>query len=215
MKRPGVAILVLLAALASWTSAASVDWPAWRGPHGDGQSDEASAPTRWNGPTDQFVASLIYAQGVLFVTGGFPEPHMLGVDPRGRGDITDTNILWRTHKGVAYVPSPVAHGDWFFVVADNGIGSCFEAKTGKLMWKERFGRRHSASGVAAGGHVYFVDDDGETFVVKAGPTFELVSQNSLGEACFASPAVSRGQLFIRTASHLYCIGKPGKVEVAQ
>jgi hypothetical protein len=56
--------------------------------------------------------------------------------------------------------------------------------------------------------VYFLDDDGETFVVKAAPQFELVSQNSLGEACFASPAVSRGQLFIRTATQLYCIGKP-------
>ena len=74
--------------------------------------------------------------------------------------------------------------------------------------EERLGRRHSASLVAAGGHAYFVDDDGETFVVKAAPTYELVSQNTLGEPCFASPAVSRGQLFIRTEKHLYCIGNP-------
>ena len=161
-----------------------------------------------DGPTEQFVASLAYADGVLFMTAGFPQLHILGIDPRGRGDVTNTHVRWRTHKGVSYVPSPVASGHWFFNVSDNGIASCFEAKTGALMWKERLGRRHSASAVAAGGHVYFLDDDGETFVVKAGPEFQLVSQNSLGEACFASPAVSRGQLFIRTATHLYCIGKP-------
>jgi outer membrane protein assembly factor BamB len=109
----------------------------------------------------------------------------------------------------------VAHGNWFFVASDNGIGSCFEARTGKLMWKERLGRRHSASAVSAGGNVFFLDDDGETFVVKAGPEFELVSQNPLGEACFATPAISRGQIFIRTASQLYCIGKPDNAEAAR
>jgi len=63
----------------------------------------------WNidGPTDQMVASLVYDDGVLFVTGGFPELHMLGIDPRGHGNVTSTNVMWRTHKGVSYVPSPV------------------------------------------------------------------------------------------------------------
>jgi outer membrane protein assembly factor BamB len=160
-----------------------------------------------DGPTEQFVASLAYAQGMLFVTGGFPELHMLGVDPRGSGDVTNTHIRWRTHKGVSYVPSPVAHADMFFVVSDNGIASCFQATSGELKWKQRLGRRHSASAVSAGGYVYFVDDDGETFVVRAAPTYKLAAQNTLGESCFASPAVSRGQLFIRTVNHLYCIGK--------
>jgi len=169
--------------------------------------DPATGKQIWiiNGPTEQFVASLAYTDGVLFMTAGFPQLHILGIDPRGRGDVTNSHILWRTHKGVSYVPSPVASDHWFFNVSDNGIASCFEAKTGNVMWKERLGRRHSASAVAAGDHVYFVDDDGETFVVKAAPEFNLVSQNSLGEACFASPAVSKGQLFIRTATHLYCI----------
>ena len=161
-----------------------------------------------DGPTDQFVASLAYADGILLATGGFPQLHIVAINPRGSGNVTGSNIVWRTHKGASYVPSPVAHGDYFFVVADNGIASCFEARTGELKWKERLGRRHSASLVTAGGNVYFLDDDGETFVVKAGPQFELVSQNSLGESCFATPAVSHGQLFIRTASQLYCIGKP-------
>jgi hypothetical protein len=160
-----------------------------------------------DGPTEQFVASHAYTHGMLLATGGFPQLHIIAIDPRGKGNVTDSNIVWRTHKGVSYVPSPVASGDYFYVVADNGIASCFAAKTGDLKWKERLGRRHSASLVTAGGHVYFLDDDGETFVVKAGPTFELVSQNSLSESCFATPAISHGQLFIRTATQLYCIGK--------
>jgi outer membrane protein assembly factor BamB len=159
------------------------------------------------GPTEQFVATLVYTDNILFVTGGFPDYHVLGVDPGGEGDVLKTHILWRDRKGAAYVPSPIAANHHFFIASDNGLGSCFEAKTGKVKWKERLGRRHSASAVAAGDNVYFLDDDGETFVVKAEPEYELVSQNSLGEAAFASPAISRGQIFIRTVGHLWCIGK--------
>ena len=160
-----------------------------------------------DGPTEQFVASLVYEDGILFVTGGYPDLHILGIDPGGTGNVTKTHIRWRDHKGVSYVPSPVAHDGHFFIVADNGIASCFEAKTGQVKWKERLGRRHSASAVYADGHVYFPDDDGITWVVKASPKFELVAENPLDEPTFASPAVAQGQLFIRTLNHLYCIGK--------
>jgi outer membrane protein assembly factor BamB len=169
---------------------------------------DTGKPIWWmSGPTEQFVATLVYADRVLFVTAGFPDLHILGVDPGGTGDVTRTHIKWRDHRGAAYVPSPIAANGHFFIVSDNGIGSCFEAQTGKVKWKERLGRRHSASAVAAGGNVYFIDDDGETWVVKASDKFELVSQNSLGQPAFASPAISRAQIFIRTVGHLWCIGK--------
>ena len=168
-----------------------------------------------DGPTEQFVAGVVYAQGIVFVTGGFPELHVLGVDPSGSGNVTKSHVKWRDHRGVSYVPSPVADEQWFFIVADNGIASCFEAKTGKVKWKERLGRRHSASAVYADGHVYFLDDDGETHVVNAGPEFELVSNNPLGEPAFASPAVSRGEIFIRTTKHLWCIGNPAAAAAAE
>jgi len=77
-----------------------------------------------------------------------------------------------------------------------------------VAWKERLGRHHSASAVYADGHLYFPSDAGEVFVLKAGPKFELVGKNEMGEECYASPAVSRGQVFIRTLHHLWCIGKP-------
>ena len=163
----------------------------------------------WNidGPTEQLVASLVYEQGVVFVTGGYPELEMLGIDPRGRGNVSNTHVIWRTHRGASYVPSPVAHDGHFYVVSDNGIASCLAAKTGQVKWKHRLGRHHHPSALVGGGHVYFLDDDGETHVVRASPEFKLVAQNALDEPCSASPAASRGQLFIRTAGHLYCIGE--------
>ena len=167
-----------------------------------------------DGPTEQFVASLVYTQGVLFLTAGFPEYHLMGIRPDGEGNVTKTHVLWHERRGAAYVPSPIADGAYFFVVSDrpnseNGMASCFEARTGKRLWMQRLGRHHSASPVSAGGYLYFLDDDGQTFVLKAGPTFELVGRNPLGEECHASPAIAHGQIFIRTVSHLFCIGLPG------
>lgn len=163
-----------------------------------------------DGPTEQFVASLVETDGIVFVTGGFPTYHLLGIDPSGSGNVTKSKVLWHDHRGASYVPSPIAAGDYFFVVSDDGIASCWEAKTGKQMWKHRLGAHHSASAVSAGGNLYFTADDGETFVLKAGPTFELLGVNSIGEEVRASPAISRGEIFIRGAHNLFCIGGPSK-----
>src|SRR5205085_2710821 len=82
-----------------------------------------------DGPTEQFVASLVYTNGVVFMTGGFPDHHLLGIRPDGHGNVTSSHILWHDTKGVSYVPSPIAHGHHFFVVSDGGKASCLEAKT--------------------------------------------------------------------------------------
>ncbi len=159
-----------------------------------------------DGPTEQFVASLVETNGILFLTAGFPTYHLLAIDPSGSGNITKSNILWHDPRGAAYVPSPIAAGDYFFVVSDDGIGSCWEAKTGKQMWKHRLGPHHSASAVSVAGNLYFPADDGETFVFKASPQFQLVATNSLNEEVRASPAISQGEIFLRGAQHLFCIG---------
>jgi outer membrane protein assembly factor BamB len=169
------------------------------------------------GPTEQYVASLVLHQGVLFLTTGFPEYHLMGIRPDGTGDITGSkHVLWHIpHKvngarGASYVPSPLAHAGHFFVVSDPGYLSCLDVKTGKRRYMRKLGRRHSASPVLLEGHLVIPDDDGTTWVVKAGRKFELVRKNVLGEPIYASPAVSRGQLFLRTDKHLYCIGKPAR-----
>lgn len=159
-----------------------------------------------DGPTDQFVASMVLADGVFVVTGGYPTLHILGIRPDGQGNVGASHVLWHERKGASYVPSPVAVGPYVFLVSDGGTASCLEARTGKRMWSEQLGRHHSASPVAAAGNLYFTDDDGRTFVVKAGPTFEVIAQNPLEEECYASPAISRGQMFIRGLKHLFCIG---------
>lgn len=159
-----------------------------------------------DGPTEQFVASLVFLNDVLFMTAGYPTYHVMGIRPDGQGNVTNTHVLWHSTQAMAYVPSPIAYDKYFFMVNDNGMASCWEAATGKLQWRERLGRHHSASPVRVGDLLYFPDDDGQTFVLKAGNRFQLVAKNPLDDECYASPAVAHGCLFIRMLHDLYCIG---------
>jgi len=162
-----------------------------------------------DGPTEQFVASIVYNPGadLLFMTGGFPEHHILAIKPDGHGNVTKSKIVWRTNRGVSYVPSPISVGDYFFVVSDGGVAHCFEAKSGKILWQERMGEHH-ASLVSADNNVYFLNDNGEMHIVKASGKYELLAKNDLGQKTFASPAISHGQLFLRGDKHLFCISSP-------
>lgn len=161
-----------------------------------------------DGPTEQFVASLVYHNNVLFMTYGFPKLGVMGINPDGTGNITKSNILYDEPKGGGYVPSPIAHGDYFFNVDDKGVATCRECKTGKLMWLERLGPRlHSASATGWGDYIYFPDNDGTTYVIKASPTFELVARNNINEEINGSISIAHGQVFLRGMKHLYCIGK--------
>jgi outer membrane protein assembly factor BamB len=160
-----------------------------------------------DGPTEQFVASMVMARGVFFLTAGFPEYWVMAIRPDGNGNVTKTHVAWSKKNEGGYVPSPVAHGDHFFTAADNGIATCWDAKTGELKWKERLGRHYSGSAVAAEGRIFFIDDDGVTTVVKASDQFQVLAKNPIGEKCFTSPAFSDGKIFVRGEKHLICIGK--------
>ncbi len=159
-----------------------------------------------DGPTEQFVASLVYNKGLIFMTGGFPDHHVMAIDPRGSGKITEeSHVKWHYTKADSYVPSPIACGDYFLIVSDFGIGTCYESASGKIQWQERLGTHYSASLVTANGLVYFLDDHGLMKVVKPGPTLEIVAENKLDEDTFASPAISQGKMLIRGTDSLYCI----------
>jgi len=170
--------------------------------------DDGSLIWMMDGPTEQFVASMVWNDraGYLFLTAGFPEKHILAIKPDGTGNVTDTHIAWRTNQGAAYVPSPIAEGDWCLVVADSGVAHCFEAKTGRIAWEERL-REHHASPVSAGGNVYFINDFGILRVVKPEDKYTLVAESEIGEKVFASPAMSEGQLFVRGDKSLFCYGE--------
>jgi outer membrane protein assembly factor BamB len=164
-----------------------------------------------DGPTEQYVASLVFTNNVFFMTAGFPDYHIMGIRPDGSGNVTHTHVAWHHAKKTKdYVPSPIAHGNLFFLVNDNGTASCWDAGSGAKQWEKRLGQHHSASPISAGGHLYFLDDDGQMYVVEASNQFKLVARNDVGEECYASPAVAHGQLFIRTLHHLYCIGQGTK-----
>jgi outer membrane protein assembly factor BamB len=161
-----------------------------------------------DGPTEQFVASIVYSEqsGLLYMTGGFPEHHLLAIKPDGTGNVTNTHIVWRTNKGVSYVPSPIIEGSHLLNVSDSGVAHCFDAKSGEIQWEERM-REHHASLTSAEGHVFFINDFGILRTVQPDKTYKLLAESELKEKVFASPALSEGQLFIRSDKSLICLGK--------
>ncbi|MBY0457244.1 MAG: PQQ-binding-like beta-propeller repeat protein, partial [Gemmataceae bacterium] len=160
-----------------------------------------------DGPTEQFVSSVVLHDGVLLLTAGFPQHWVMAINPTGTGNVTRTHVLWSKKGEGGYVPSPVAHDGKLFLVDDAGVASCWDVKTGKELWKERLsGKKHHASAVCADGRVYLTSDEGVTFVLKAGAEYDPLAKNPLGEPVFASPALSDGDIFIRGSKHLWCIG---------
>jgi outer membrane protein assembly factor BamB len=121
--------------------------------------------------------------------------------------VTKDKLAWTTTTGAPYVPSPISVGDFFLTSANSKEAYCYEAATGTIQWHEPMGLGH-ASPVSAQGLVYFLNDDGVALVVKAGAKYELIVRNELGEKTYASPAISEGQIFLRSFKHLYCIGAP-------
>ena len=170
-----------------------------------------------DGPTDQFVASPVYSEktGLFYITGGFPDHHIMAIRPDGSGNVTATHVVWHHHNaaGVSYVPSPIIEGDWFLVTDDRGFAHAFDAKTGDVVWNEKFGRSH-ASIVSAAGLLYFMNDAGVCRIVKPAEKFVTVATNDLGEPAYASPALSNGQIFLRTDKAVYCIGRATKTTAA-
>jgi outer membrane protein assembly factor BamB len=129
----------------------------------------------------------------------------------GTGNVTKTHMAWHTpRKGGRDQPSPIVVGNHLIVADMTGITTCYEADTGKVLWKDRLRGSFTASPIAAGGLVYFLSEAGETFVLEPGPTMKVVAENAVGaknEMFRASPAASGGQIFLRSQTHLYCIGK--------
>jgi outer membrane protein assembly factor BamB len=161
-----------------------------------------------DGPTEQFVSSMVLHDGILLLTAGFPVHWVMAIDPSGSGNVTKTHVLWSKKNEGGYVPSPVAHNGKLFLVDDKGVASCWDVKTGKQLWKERLsGKGHHASAIAADGRIYLTSDEGLTFVLKAGEDFEILSKNPLGEPVFSSPAFCDGEIFIRGSKHLWCIAE--------
>ena len=159
-----------------------------------------------DGPTEQFVAAPVYNGKYLFITAGFPERHVLAIRPDGTGNVTNTNIVWRTRRDASYVPSPLLIDDHLLVVNEGGFLTCFVPDTGEILWTERLGGGCWASPVTASGLAYIVSEQGVTYVVKPGKTCERLAANEIGEPVMASPVISQGQIFLRGLNHLFALG---------
>jgi len=159
-----------------------------------------------NNPCYRIVASPVIFNDVIYASSKFKP--LLALRAGGRGDITTSHLLWSTPNGPD-VPTPVTDGKYFYIVNDKGILWCLDAKTGAEVYAQQRLKpgTYSASPVLADGKIYATNEDGLTTVVKAGPAFEVLAENALNDYCLSSPAISNGQIFIRTDQNLYCIGK--------
>ncbi len=150
------------------------------------------------------------ATGGAFVYAGYPNKKMFAIRMGATGDLTGgSDILWQYDKGTAYVPSSILYGPYVYLMTDKGILTCLDAATGKLIYEG--GRvpvpaTFTASPVAVDGKILLTSEDGDTFVIKAGPKHEVLATNSVGEPVYASPAISDGMIFIRGEKHLFCFG---------
>lgn len=162
-----------------------------------------------NNPDFRIVNSPLISDGMIYV-GSKYKPY-LAVRAGGSGDVTKTHVAWTFANGPD-VPTPVIEGDLLYIVRDNGVVFCLNKKTGEEVYSQQRLKTgtYSSSPVLADGKIYVTNEEGTTTVFKTGPKFEILAENALSDYCLSSPAISDGQIFIRTAQHLYCIGARNK-----
>jgi outer membrane protein assembly factor BamB len=150
---------------------------------------------------------------------------MYAISPRAKGDITlqgdatsNDHVAWCDTSCGAYMQTPLVYGDYLYACRDNGVLTCYRAKSGQRVYRERLGSGRTgftASPVAANDKLYFTSEEGDVYVVQAGAEFKVLAENPLGEVCMATPAISEGVIFFRTRDHLVAIAKPkGKARKA-
>ncbi|MGQ0733814.1 MAG: outer membrane protein assembly factor BamB family protein [Acidobacteriota bacterium] len=173
--------------------------------------DPATGKELWSvrGMTFEVIPTPVVGEGLVFASSGRAGP-TLAIRPGGSGDVTSTHLMWSTPRGSPFVPSPIVHDGLLYLVNDmQSILTVLEAKTGTPVYQGRMGvaqrEGFSASPVLVNGELFFTNDEGETFVVKAGREFNLLHVNTLGERTLASPALVDGVWYWRTASSLIAI----------
>jgi outer membrane protein assembly factor BamB len=171
--------------------------------------DPATGKELWrlSGNSEITIPTPIVGPGFIIVTNGYRGVQPIyAIKPGASGDITPKDgqtqgpfISWSTNRGGPYIPTPVIYRDHLYVVQVNGVLAAYDVRTGQRVYQERVGAggSFSASPVAADGKLYLSSEDGDVFVVKAGPAFELLASNRVGQVLMATPAISDGTLFIR------------------
>jgi outer membrane protein assembly factor BamB len=168
------------------------------------------------GSSKNTTPTPIVAHDLIFVASGYQVKPIFAIRPGAEGDITlegdaqsNEYVAWSSKRDGPYLPTPIVYGDYLYTCQNNGVLACYRAKTGEHVYRERVGSggAFSASPIAADGKLYIASEDGDIYVVRAGPEYELLATNPMGEVCMATPAVSKGRMFIRTQHHLYAVGE--------
>jgi outer membrane protein assembly factor BamB len=155
----------------------------------------------------------VTGHGLVFAPTGFASGQVLAIRPGKPGEVLDAKVpgpasmqlqvVWKTKRNAPKKPSLLLLGDLLYAIEDNGVATCWEAMTGKVVWSERIGGHYSASPLAAGGRIYLFSEEGKTTVLAAGRECKKLAENQLGDGFMASPAVAGNALFLRSRSHLY------------
>lgn len=182
--------------------------------------DPATGERLWVlGPNSELaIATPVVSEDIIYLTAGYPPVRpVYAVRPGHRGDLSlidgataSDAVAWSANRGGTYIPTPIVYQGYLYTTANNGRLTCYDARTGEIVYRRRIGGvggSYSASPVAADGKLYFTSEDGDTYVVRAGPEYELLATNELGGIVMANPAVSDGMLVIRTQGHVYGIAE--------
>jgi outer membrane protein assembly factor BamB len=151
------------------------------------------------------VPRPVFGHGLVYISTGFGKPELWAIRPDGYGDVTKTHAAWKVMKQVSAKPSPLLIGEQFYMISDNGIATCLDAKTGKEIWSERIPGAYSASPIYADGRIFAPNEQGQTIVLQPGPKFQVAATNVLDDGFMSSPAVAGKAFYLRTKKHLYRI----------
>jgi outer membrane protein assembly factor BamB len=179
--------------------------------------DPASGAELWRlaKKSEVTIPTPIAGRDLIYITSGNrPIQPIFAIKPGAKGDISlkssedrNDHILWSRMRGGPYMPTPILYGDHLYTCANGGMVTCYEAMTGKEIYKERLGGdSYTASPVAADGKIYFASESGQVRVVQAGPEFHLLAMNEIGDYIMATPAISGGTLFVRSQHYLWALG---------
>jgi len=172
------------------------------------------------GPMSEITTPTPFvARELIFVTSGYaPIQPIYAIRPGATGDISlkdgavsNTFVAWSKQRGGPYMPTPIVYGDQLYVCSNQGVLTSYNADTGERLYQERLGGTggaFTASLVASDGKIYMFSEDGDVFVVKSGPKYELLSKNPVGEVMMASPAISDGLIIVRGIKHVFAFGAP-------
>ena len=169
--------------------------------------DPATGEKLWEcaGVPDYVVPAVVADnKGVVYITGG-RTPTTLAIRAGGRGDVTDTHVVWKSSRQIPKRSSPLLVGRQVYLVSDTGVATCFDASTGETHWCQRIGGNYSASPIYADRRIYFFSQEGQATVLRPGTTFHKLAENRIDGRLMATPAIAAGSMFLRTDTHLYRI----------